>query len=220
MAKDKNPLDGIVRFLGAEGFAETIQERLAAHVAPACAAVGVSPADLPRLLDQQVYALMFTCVLEDLMTRPLPDSRNLTDAYVKRHGWKLGSTAKRQLEAVRDSHLGLFEIAEVTPGVGLSLRDLLDAGEPVRVEAPALAAALPAGCPLGARILHIDGSTILSGGILPFEQGMSAEAAEAVTGADDRPAAITAFWLRKTLEEQFAEQAGNGATDSEETDAA
>ena len=205
MAKEKNLLDGVAKFVGTEGFAQALADRLRDHSEPPCKTMGVVFEQLPGMLDPQVYAIMFTCVLEDLMTRRLEDGRNLTDAYVKRHGWKLGSTAKRQLECVRDSQMGLYEITAVTQGVGITLQDLLSDAAPFEVIAPALSGALPAGCPLAARVLRLDGTATLTGGILPFETGMSAEAAEAVKGSPDVAAAITGFWLLTTLQEQWGD---------------
>jgi len=207
MARDKNILDGVIKFAGGEGFAKDLAARLQEHVQPTCEKLNIAFEQLPRMLDQQVYAIMFTCVLEDLMTRTLEDGRNLTDVYIKRHGWKLGNTGKRLLECVRDSHLGLYEITALTPGVGVTLQDLLNEAAPFEVTAPGLAGALPVGCPLGARVLRLDGETSLTGAILPFEAGMSAEAAAAVRGSTDLPAAITGFWLLKTLQEQLGQSA-------------
>jgi hypothetical protein len=211
MAKDKNPLDGVVRFIPAEGFQEDLQALMLQHVTPALEATGVTLETLPATLDPQIYAILVTCVVEDLMTREGKDGRNVTDAYLKRHGWKQGSGVKRQLQALRESKARLYEITAVKPGIGLTLRDLLAPDISQDVSAPGLANALPVGCPLGVRILRVDGEAILSGGILPFEENMGAEATEAVRAAagDDENLAphITAFWLRKTLEEQAAEAA-------------
>ena len=208
MAKDKNPLDGVVRFITTEGFSDDLQALLLQHVTPALQSTGVALESLPGLLENQVYAMMFTCVVEDLMTREGADGRNVTDAYMKRHGWKQSGLVKRQLQALRNSHARLYEVAEVHPGVGLTLRDLLAPETTERVQAAGLAGVLPVGCPVGLRVLHVDGETGLSGGILPFDEGMSAEATEAVraaAGEDNNLAPhITAFWLRKTLEEKLS----------------
>jgi hypothetical protein len=115
------------------------------------------------------------------------------------------------LEAVRDSRMELYEIDAVTPGVGMTLRNLAGDGEKIAVEAEALARALPVGCLLGARVLRADGKVTLTGGILPFDEGMSAEGASAVAEAEDRAAGITVFWLRKTLEEQLGKIERPGA---------
>jgi hypothetical protein len=212
MARDKNLLDGVVKYIQAEGWVDALQERLRAHTLPAIEERGLEEKELARLLDQQVYALMFTCVVEDLMSRAGADGRNVTDAYIKRHGWKLGSTARRQLEGVRDSRMELYEIDAVSAGVGMTLRNLLAEGdEKVLVEAEALSRALPMGCTLGARVLRVEGKMSLTGGILPFDEGMAAEAAAAVGGVEDRAAGITIFWLRKTLEEQLGKVERPGA---------
>jgi hypothetical protein len=211
MAKDRNPLDGVVRFIPAEGFQDDLQALLIKHVTPALEATGVTLEQLPVRLEGQVYAMLVTCVVEDLMTREDADGRNVTDAYLKRHGWKQGTGVKRQLQALRASKARLYEVTAVNPGVGLTLRDLLAPGAVEDVLAPGLAGVLPVGCPVGARVLGVDGEATLSGGILPFDENMSAEAAEAVRAAaggdDDLAPHITAFWLRKTLEEQAAEGA-------------
>lgn len=209
MAKDKNPLDAVVRFIPAEGFQDDLQALLITHVTPALEATGVALENLPSLLDSQVYAMLVTCVVEDLMTREDADGRNVTDAYLKRHGWKQGTGVKRQLQALRASKARLYEVTAVKPGIGLTLRDLLAPETVEDVSAPGLAGALTVGCPIGVRVLRVDNETTLSGGILPFEDHMSAEATHAVrasAGEDDNLAPhITAFWLRKTLEEQASE---------------
>ncbi len=216
MIKEKNLLDGVVKFVAAEGFGTLVAERVSDHTRAACDAVNIPHETLPGMLDQQVYAIMFTCIVEDMMTRTLPDGRNLTDAYVKRHGWKLGSSSKRMLEAVRDSRFGLYEIIEVIPRVGLALRDLVGEGDEVQVEASALSGALPLGCPMGARVLRAGGNQTLTGGILPFEVGMAQEAADAVRDSTDMAAAITNFWLLKTLQEQLGQAGGANAAAEED----
>jgi hypothetical protein len=217
MAKDKNPLDGVVRFISTEGFQEDLQALLVKHVTPALEATGTDVATLPSRLDPQIYAMLVTCVVEDLMTREDGDGRNVTDAYLKRHGWKQSGLVKRQLQALRHSSARLYEVTAIKPGIGLTLRDLLKPEAPEQeVLASGLAGVLPVGCPVGVRVLHVDGESTLSGGILPFEEGMSEEATEAVrnaAGADENLAPhITAFWLRKTLEEQASEKAAQEET--------
>jgi hypothetical protein len=209
MAKDKSPLDGVVRFITTDGFDADLQALLTEHVRPALEATGMVLENLPALLENQAYAMMFTAVVEDLMTRDSADGRNITDAYLKRHGWKQGATVKRQLQALRNSQARLYEITAVNPGVGLVLKDLLAPETTETVVAPGLAGVLPVGCPVAVRVLKIDGESVLSAGILPFEENMSAEASAAVREAagDDVNLAphITAFWLRKTIEERLAE---------------
>lgn len=199
-----NPLDAVVKFIETQGYKDVIAERLAAHTETARTAFKLSETEVAAKLEQQVFALAFTAVLEDLMSRDLPDGTNVTDAFLKRHGWKLAGPAKRQLQAVRESHIGLYEIVTIQPGTGVTLRDMLQEGNSITVEAPALAGALPVGCELAARVLHWDGRATLGGTLLPFEEKAGTAAAAAVRGAADLAAAVTGFWLRKVLEEQLA----------------
>jgi hypothetical protein len=214
MAKDKNPLDGVVRFIANEGYGDDMQALMQEHVVPGLVNSGLAPEALPAKMNNQIYAMMVTCIVEDLMTRQGKDGRNVTDAYMKRHGWKQSGAFRRTLQAIRDSKFRLWEVIAVTPGVGLKLRDLLAPAVTVDVITPGLAGVLPVGCPVGLRVLELDGQRVPSGGVLPFDEGMSAEGAEAVKAAagnvENIAPFITSFWLRKTLEE-VAEEEGKGS---------
>jgi len=213
----KNPLDGIVKFCETERTA-LLAARLVAHTQAACEAAGVPAAELANRLGRDVFAVVATCVIEDMMTLPAgPDGPNATDAYMKRHGWKLTAVARRQLQAVRESVMGLYEIESLEPDVGLRARSLLLEMEPVFIEHPGLSRALPVGCVLGARVVQVDGVTGVTGGLLPIEAKFALEAVTAVrqaAGVGDRELAasdmpglaphITNFWLLKTLQEAAA----------------
>ncbi len=202
----KSPLDGIVRFCETERAAQ-VAARLLAHTQAACDAAGISPAELASRLGRDVFAVVATCVIEDVMTLPAgpagPEGANATDAYVKRHGWKLTALARRQLQAVRESAMGLYEIESLEADVGVRVRSLLVEGDPVFIEHPGLSRALPVGCVLGARVVQVDGVTTVTGGLLPIEAAFRAEAVEALraAGGADLAPAITNFWLLKTLQE-------------------
>jgi hypothetical protein len=201
--KTKNPLDGVVRFAEAH-YPNAIAAHLAAHTETACAEAGTTTDQLPARLGQEVFAMLFTCVLEDVMTQPEDaEGPNLTDAFLKRNGWKLTPSARRHLQSVRDSSMGLYNVTDIDPDRGLELQDALQDGPRFVIHHPGLAGALPIGCALGARLLGLDGVTTVSGGILPIDAEFAAEAATAVA-AGEGPLAprITNFWLLKTLQEE------------------
>ncbi len=200
----KSPLDGIVKYCETARAAQ-VAARLLAHTQAACDAAGISPAELANRLGRDVFAVVATCVIEDVMTLPAePEGANATDAYVKRHGWKLTALARRQLQAVRGSAMGLYEIESVEPDVGVRARPLLPEGDPVFIEHPGLSRALPVGCLLGARVVQVDGVTSVTGGLLPIEAKFATEAVDALRAAEgaDLAPAITNFWLLKTLQEE------------------
>jgi hypothetical protein len=128
-------------------------------------------------------------------------------------------TARRLVKAVRDSAMGLYEVTSLKPGIGLELRDLLLDRPNFEVAHAGLAGALPVGCLLGARMLEVDGVTTISGGVLPFEEGLGEPAVTYVRAAaqlGDRPIGanelaglaprISNFWLKMTLAEAAAAQ--------------
>ncbi len=55
---------------------------------------------------------------------PIETGRTLVDFLLDRDGARLGAGERRYLERMRDSHLRLYEVAEVTPEQGLHLVDL------------------------------------------------------------------------------------------------
>lgn len=216
MSKEKSPLDGVVKFAGTPEWQGKLSDVLREHTLPACEAVGISPESLPGRIEQDVYALLFTAVLEDLMSRKPEGAENLTDAFIKRHGWKLGGTIRRQLVALRDSTLVLFEVTSIA-GTTVNLRDVLSDGATRPLESPALAQALERGALIALRLLEVDGATIPSPGMLPFEAGLAEEAAAALAQTPTA-AGIASFWLRKVLEEAASDPhaAAPGAADAAE----
>jgi hypothetical protein len=206
--KQANPLDSLVRFCEGD-WSAALAARVAAHTAPACEAAGIVPAALPERLGRDIYTILFTAVIEDLMTRhDGPDGQNLTDAFLKRHGWKLGRAAREHMTAVRNSTMALYEITATRPDESLQLRDVVTDGEKIWLDHAALAHGLTPGCLLGARLVTRGGVLGITGTVLPFDDGKQEEAAATLreVPAADLPAAISNFWLKKTFEEDQARE--------------
>jgi len=205
--KQTNPLDGLVRYCDGD-WSAALGARLAAHTASACEGAGVDPAALPERLGREVYAILFTAVMEDLMTRSDgPDGQNLTDAYLKRHGWKLGRGVREHMAAVRDSRMALYEITATRPDESLELSDIVAGGEKIWLDHATLAHALTPGCLLGVRLVTRGGVQGITGTVLPFDDGKQDEAVATLrdVAAAELPAAISNFWLKKTFEEASEE---------------
>jgi hypothetical protein len=210
----ESPFEAVVRYCERE-LRQQFAQRLVAHGAAAMRDAGLLPADLPERLGKDAYMMLFTVVVEDFTTRPdAPGGMLVADAYLKRHGWKLTPSARKLIQAVRNSVLGLYEVTGIKAGVGLELRDLLLDRPGFDVAQPGLAGVLPVGCLLGARVLQLDGATTLSGGVLPFEAGLDEAAVAAIRAtAELGDRAITVeelpelapyisdFWLKRTLAE-------------------
>ncbi|HTZ69831.1 MAG TPA: hypothetical protein VMB71_04185 [Acetobacteraceae bacterium] len=216
-----NVLDGITKFCKDPAWTEPFRALILTHSAAACAEFGLDTDAVPVQLGPEVYAMFITCILEDFMTRADgPDGANVTDAYLKRHAWKLSSSAKRALQTIRASHMGLYEIVAINQGQGFDLRDLLRGGEIITVIQPTLSRGLMAGCMLGVRVVTgEDGATTVTAGLLPFDENKDKEAVayvRAALGAGEEPLteaqlaevapAISNFWLKKTLEETLKQE--------------
>jgi hypothetical protein len=209
-----NPFEAFARYCDRELQAPFAQ-RMLAHSDTAMQGAALTPVDLAERLGKDAYMMLFTVVVEDFTTRPdAPGGVLVADAYLKRHGWKLAPSARKLIQAVRDSTLGLYEVTGLKPGVGLELRDLLLDRPGFDVAQPGLATALPVGCLLGARVLELEGMTTLSGGVLPFEEGLGAASVAAIRAAgelgdraitpEELPGLaphISNFWLKMTLAE-------------------
>jgi hypothetical protein len=209
--KQQNPLDALVRFCEGE-WATALGNRLTAHTVPACEGAGINPAMLPERLGREVYAILFTAVIEDLMTRPEgPNGETVTSAFLKRHGWKLGRGAREHLQTVSTSTMALYEIIATRPDESLQLRDIVAAGDPIWLDHPTLAHALTPGCLLGVRIVTRAGAQGITGTVLPFDDGKQEEAAATLrdVAPADLPAAISNFWLKKTFDEDQGPVASN-----------
>lgn len=89
-----------------------------------------------RKLLGESFGIIFGFILEDFFSARFGDDGeiNIVDDYLKRRGWRETVSAKRYLEALRDSTPSLYEVVDLDPGHGMTVRDLILGGEPVTVE--------------------------------------------------------------------------------------
>lgn len=213
----ESPFEALARYCD-----RTLQEpfalHLLAHTRDALESGNLPPPDLTDRVSEDVYMMLFTVVLEDFITRPAaPGGALVADAYLKRHGWKITPSARRLIQAVRDSVLSLYEVTAVHPGEGVEVRDLLLDLPAIAIDHPGLSGAVPVGCALAARVLRLDDAVTLSGGFLPFEADVieaavrdiraAADAGDRKLEAADLPGLaphISNVWLRMTLQQEAA----------------
>lgn len=194
----------ILKWSGREGWRERFDAVLAAHLAPACEAAGVTPDELPELLGEEAYVQLVGCALEDFLTCDFgPDGRNVVDDYLKRRGWKESASVKRYLQALRHSTLSVYEVVDTTPGSHFVARDLVRGGEPVRVADRLGSKSVARWDRLAARLLPVGGETCMAGGALRLEFDDAAAVVEGIAG------------LRKELERTLGRRAGRGGVPRE-----
>lgn len=146
-----------------------------AHLVPLCERIGLTQEELgEELADHGFGGMLFGILFEDLASRRLPpDDRNLIDDYLTHRGWRESVAGRRYLQRLRDSVLSLYEVMEVSPGQHCDLRDLVRGGEAVRVHEHMGTQDMVKWDRIAARVLHLDGRHIFSGGVLPIPQEVS-----------------------------------------------
>ncbi len=128
---------------------------------------GVPPARLDDIDLESVQLFIF----EDFLTTRFGDEGvNIIDDFLKRRGWREVYSARRFLEALRDSSLVCYEVVDVVPGQSISVRDLVRGGETVTVEEKTVSREAEIDDCLAARIIRVEGTLQFTPATLVFSQ--------------------------------------------------
>ena len=174
-------LTGLFKWLRRPDWAEPFEEMLWLHMGATCEALDLEQDDIEDLLGAHYAMTLWGCAFEDFLTRALePDGRNIVDDYLKRRGWKETATARRYMQALRGSVMSLYEVSDIVPGEFFMARDLLRGGEPVRVTERTATRSLAQWERIGARVVSLNGTYVIAGGLLPFSQEASARVVQAL----------------------------------------
>src|SRR4051794_18674968 len=173
----------VMQWAAREEWRGWLEDVIAAHLAPACEAAGVTPDELPDLLGADAHAQLIGCAFEDFLTREFePDGRNIVDDYLERRGWTEPVAVKRYLQALRRSVMSVYEVVDTAPGSHFTVRDLVRGGEPVRVRDKLGSRSVARWDRLAARLLPIGGETEMAGGALLLDFDDAAAVVEAIAG--------------------------------------
>ena len=93
---------------------------------------------------------------------------NVIDDFLRRRGWREKVAARRYLQALRDYTVSLYEVVEFDPGSSMTVRDLIVAGDPTRVEESGGSDFVAPGDRLAARLVTVNGKPRLTGGVLSY----------------------------------------------------
>ena len=87
-----------------------------AHIDPVTDALDMSGDDIAELLGDSAF-MLHVFITEDFLTARFgeDDQQNVIDDYLKRRGWREAVSARRYLEALKDSVVSLYEIVDVDP---------------------------------------------------------------------------------------------------------
>ena len=173
-------------------------EVYAQHIDPVADALDMSADDVAELLGDSAL-MLHIFITEDFFTARFgeDDDQNIIDDYLKRRGWREAVSARRYLEALRDSVVSLYEIVDIDPGRSVTVRDLILGGETVTVTEKLGSQSAARWDRLAARIVSVNGREHFTSGILPF----SHEASQELLSAFDEMAERMQEELREAVEE-------------------
>lgn len=162
-------LKGLMKFAEREEWEDCFAAVLDAHFGPILDADGLGPDGLGDIVGPDWQGTLWGCAFEDFLTLDFDvPGENIVDEYLKRRSWREKPPAKAYMKALRSSIMSLYEVSDVIPGESMKLRDLLRGTEPVTVSEHAATRSLKQWDRIAARVVNVQGKTIISGGLLPF----------------------------------------------------
>ena len=192
-----HPLGGLIKWSEREPWRERFLEVMAEHAADACEEAGIGIEEIAGVLGEPVAMMLFGAAFEDFLSRPYgDDGRSMVEEYLKRRGWKEPVPNRRYIEAVRDSVISVYEVSSIVPGESFLARDLIRGGDLLRVGERSATRALKPWDRIAARIVVVNGKTMMTGGTLVLGPRAAEELVEHFTAAPE------------TLREEFRKLAG------------
>lgn len=148
----------------------------AEHVDPAIAFLDLPEEEMQDLVEP-AWELLDVFIVEDFLSARFGEEGelNVIDEYLKRRGWREPVPARRYLAALRDSSPSLYEVVEIDPGRNMRLKDLVGQGGTITVEERERSKVPVRWDHLAGRVVSLNDSLHLTGGILPFASEMSRE---------------------------------------------
>jgi len=162
-------LSGIIKWCAREEWRPRVDAVMAEHFEPAMEAFGLTFEGMDDALGGSWAITLWGCAFEDFLTRRFgPDDENPVEAYLRRRGWKERVMARAYMSALQTSVMSLYEVSDIVPGQSFRARDLVRGGEPVLVTERTATRTLKTWDRIAARIVVLDGKSILAGGLLAF----------------------------------------------------
>ena len=95
--------------------------------------------EIQEQLGEEVFDVMYPCALEFFFSNeyPSPDGSggtwNIIDVFLAKKGSTLSAGERSYLTALRDSYMSVYEVIDVKPEESLTLRDMVQGGNPITI---------------------------------------------------------------------------------------
>ena len=175
IAADERTLANVVEWAGEhDEWGDFRTDVFAAHFGPLMDDLELPDDELFERLGP-VAPVVLTAVMEDFFSARFGDSgeRNVVDEYLARRGWLEKRQATAYLRAVRDSTPSLYEVVDLDPGRGVTVRDLVSGADPEKVpDLPVSEALAVWDCFVG-RLVGSGRTRRFTVGLLPFPRELA-----------------------------------------------
>jgi hypothetical protein len=121
-------LEGLMKWLRHEEWRDAFGALLERHFGAVCRKTDIANNDLPAVVGDERFAVVWACVFQDFLAHDLDDGRNIVDDYLKRRGWKESVANKAYMVALRSSVMSLYEISDIVRDESFLARDLVRGG--------------------------------------------------------------------------------------------
>ena len=163
-------LQGLIKWLHREEWADRFAEAFDAHLLPACEQAGLEANEVVSTLGEDWFTrTVWGSAFEDFLTRDFDDGTNIVDDYLKRRGWKESPSTRTYMAALRSSVPSLYEVSDIVRDKSFKARDLVQGGDPFLIIERSATRSLKQWDRIATRVVQIGSQTHISGAILQFD---------------------------------------------------
>lgn len=185
-----NSLSGLMKWLAKDPWRDAFLDVLDHHTGRALDEQDISDFDeLGGLIGPDWTMTLWGCAFEDFLTQEVEGAGNIVDDYLKRRSWKESARNKAYMAGLKGSMMSLYEVSDIQPGRSFLARDLIHGGEPVRVSERSATKTLKPWDRMAIRIVDVRGTTVIGGGVLPFEHEPSERLIAAIGNLENQKSA-------------------------------
>lgn len=167
-------IDNLIKWSAREEWAACRNLVFGEHLDMILEQLGMTEEELGDFLGDAI-GMVFGFILEDFFTARFGEEAelNVIDDYLKRRGWREKVSARRYLEAMRDSTPSLYEVTDLDPGRSMTVRDLIMGGDPIIIEEKQGSETASRWDRIAGRVVIVNKRPQLTGGVLLIPQQLA-----------------------------------------------